>query len=124
MDKARIAYPDPEELYIFFENKFVETIDKARELSEVHQDDKIRDLLEMIEGAVFMGDHQCTEGATYKSLAFVAHQYGLSDQERQGWYRVAKWLPLSQAHVSYITRNTIERNQIFSDLNRMTERQG
>jgi hypothetical protein len=41
-------------------------------------------------------------GATYRQLARMAHEAGMSRQERQGWYRVAESVPLSQAHAQHI----------------------
>jgi len=45
---------------------------------------------------------QQQEGATYRSVAAVAHRAGMSAQERSGFYRVAESIPLSQRHVGHI----------------------
>jgi hypothetical protein len=82
------------------------------------------DLLHMLEGAVYPDNSQAMEGATFKSLAYVAHLYALSHEERQKWYIVDQELPLSQTHVSYITRNIHTRNEILSDLEEMVKERG
>jgi hypothetical protein len=120
-DKARIEYPDPYELYRFLESSFDRSTEKALELSRHYHDEDIRDLLMMIEGAVYPDNPQSWEGASFKSLAYVAHQYGLSSEQRQVWYEVAKSVPLSQAHVSYITRNVQGRNDLISGVESMIE---
>jgi hypothetical protein len=45
---------------------------------------------------------QQSQGASYRSLAAIAHRAGLSKAERQQWYRVAEQVPLSQRHVSHL----------------------
>lgn len=120
-DKARIPYPDPEKMYLFYETQFNESTERAIRVSIVHDNDKISDLLEILEGAIFTGDSQSMEGATYKSMAFLAHQFGLDDDERQELYRIARWVPLSQSHISFMTKATIERNQLHADLEKMAE---
>lgn len=45
---------------------------------------------------------QDLRGATYRQLAAMAHEAGMSHAERQGWYRVAESVPLSQAHAQHI----------------------
>jgi hypothetical protein len=45
------------------------------------------------------------QGATYKSLAAIAHKAGMTKPQRLGWYRVAESVPLSQRHVSHIMKH-------------------
>jgi hypothetical protein len=122
MNKPRVQYPAPETLYRFLEFVFDKSTEKALELSGDYHDEDIRDLLMMIEGAVYPDDSQSWEGATFKSLAYVAHQYGLDSQQRQEWYEVAGSIPLSQAHVSYITRNVQGRNNLISGVESMIDK--
>ena len=41
-------------------------------------------------------------GASYRQLARIAHEAGMSKAERVEWYRVAESVPLSQRHCSWI----------------------
>jgi hypothetical protein len=41
-------------------------------------------------------------GASYKSLAAIGHQVGMSKDERVQWYRIAEAIPLSQRHAGHI----------------------
>jgi hypothetical protein len=127
MDKARVQYPSPEDLHRFYESAFDSSVEAGLKLAKVCEEQgeqKVADLLYMLEGALYPGNSQAMEGATFKSLAYVAHLYGLTHEERQKWYIVGQELPLSQAHVSYITRNIHTRNKILSDLEEMVKERG
>jgi len=119
MDRARINYPHPEQVYRFLEKMFDDATEWALNLSRTYEEEKIADLLGMLEGATYPDDTQSTEGASFKSLAHVAHLYDLTNEQRSEWYDVAESVPLSQAHVSYIIRNVQERNSMFSEVDRM-----
>jgi hypothetical protein len=41
-------------------------------------------------------------GATYKTLAAIGHQVGMTKPERVQWYRIAETIPLSQRHAGHI----------------------
>ena len=41
-------------------------------------------------------------GASYKRLAAVAHAWGMSKEERVGWYRVAEGIPLSDRYAGHL----------------------
>ncbi len=45
---------------------------------------------------------QQRRGATYRSLAAIGHQVGMSRGERVLWYRIAETIPLSQRHAGHI----------------------
>jgi hypothetical protein len=45
---------------------------------------------------------QQRRGASYKRLAAIGHQVGMSKEERIGWYRVAETIPLSDRHAGHI----------------------
>jgi hypothetical protein len=45
---------------------------------------------------------QQRRGTSYKSLAAIGHQVGLSKAERMQWYRIAEAIPLSQRHAGHI----------------------
>jgi hypothetical protein len=47
-------------------------------------------------------DARLRVGATYKSLAYIAHLFEMDDNERRHWYEFANDAPLSQAHASLI----------------------
>lgn len=116
MDRARINYPHPEQIYRFLEEMFDEATERSLNLSRTYEEEKIADLLGMLEGVTYPDDVQSSEGASFKSLAHVAHLYGLTNEQRSEWYDVVKSVPLSQAHVSYITRNVQQRNEMFTEV--------
>jgi hypothetical protein len=45
---------------------------------------------------------QQRRGASYRSLAAIGHQVGMSKAERVHWYRIAEAIPLSQRHAGHI----------------------
>jgi len=79
--------------------------------------------IELLEGATYPGDCAAArEGATYKPLAYVAHRLGMDDDDRKVWYSIAQKLCLSQAHVGCIIARINDREELFSDLDRLVER--
>jgi hypothetical protein len=46
--------------------------------------------------------HQQLRGATYKQLAAIGYEVGMSKAERIHWYRIAETVPLSQRHAGHI----------------------
>ncbi len=46
--------------------------------------------------------HEQARGASYARLAAIAHLWGMSKEERVGWYRVAEDLTLSDRHASHL----------------------
>ena len=46
--------------------------------------------------------YQQRRGASYRSLAAVGYQVGMSKAERVQWYRIAEAIPLSQRHAGHI----------------------
>ncbi len=131
MNNARVNYPDPEELEDFYREMFYLTTERALYLSGNMKNDhvivelggenldKVCDLLCFLAGAEYQGDQQSKEGASFKSLAYVAHLYGLSDEERRLWYQAGENIPLSQGHVSYLIKNVKDRNSMFSEVDEM-----
>ncbi len=47
-------------------------------------------------------DPEQERGAYYKRLAAIAHLWGMTKEERIGWYRVAEAIPLSDRHAGHI----------------------
>ena len=45
---------------------------------------------------------QQRRGASYRSLAAIGHQVGMTKAERCQWYRIAEAIPLSQRHAGHI----------------------
>jgi len=45
---------------------------------------------------------QQRRGASYKSLAAIGHQVGMTKEERCQWYRLCESIPLSQRHAGHI----------------------
>jgi len=123
----KIAYPDPEDLEEFYRSMFRLSSERALNLSEnlmedeamreLHGEDldKVCGLLSLMAGAVYQEDKQTREGASYKSLAYVAHLYGLNDDERQLWYQASESVPLSQGHLSYLINNVRDRNRLLQE---------
>jgi hypothetical protein len=78
--------------------------------------------IEFLQGATYPGDCAAAkEGATYKSLAYVAHRLGMDDDDRKVWYGIARRLCLSQAHIGCIIARINERDELFADLDRLVE---
>jgi len=78
--------------------------------------------VELLEGATYPGDCVAArEGATYKSLAYVAHRLSMDDEDRKAWYNIAQRLCLSQAHIGCIIARINERDELFADLGRLVE---
>ena len=48
------------------------------------------------------------QGATYKTLAAIAHRVYMSKPERVRWYRIAENIPLSQRHAGHIMVNMVK----------------
>lgn len=127
----KVAYPDPVDVEGFYKEMFRVTSERALSLSGNLKDDeymrehhggdiaKVCDLLALMAGAKYQGDKQSREGASFKSLAYVAHLYGLSDEERRLWYQAGENIPLSQGHVSYLIKNVKDRNLMFSEVDEM-----
>jgi hypothetical protein len=114
----RIAYPRDET----WEAVFYRTIELALDtLPRVIPDMRhVWEPVELLEGATYPGDCAAVrEGATYKSLAYVAHRLGLDDDERKSWYAIAERVGLSQAHVGCIIARLNERDELFADLDRL-----
>lgn len=123
----RVDYPFPEELDDFYREMFYLTTERALHLAKNLKEDeamlelclgdlgKICGLLALLTGAEYQGDKQSREGASYKSLAYVAHLYGLTDDERRLWYQAGKNIPLSQGHLSYLINNVRDRNRLLEE---------
>ena len=123
----KIAYPEPEELEDFYKKMFELSSERALNLSENLKGDeemlelcdgnleRICGLLALMAGAEYKGERQSKEGASYKSLAYVAHLYGLSDGERRLWYQAGESIPLSQGHLSYLINNVRGRNRLLEE---------
>jgi hypothetical protein len=59
----------------------------------------VRDCYEAHDGPLHRMQH---EGATYRTLAAIAHAAGMSKDQRVGWYRLCESIPLSQRHAGHI----------------------
>jgi hypothetical protein len=69
----------------------------------------LEDCEEADEGEI--GHTQQHQGATYRSLAYIAHQAGLSSQQRYAWYSVAEAVPLAARHAGHIIAKLQEEKQ-------------
>jgi hypothetical protein len=47
-------------------------------------------------------DKSSCSGATYKQLALIAHEAGMSADERRSWYGVAEHIGLTRRHAGHI----------------------
>jgi hypothetical protein len=52
---------------------------------------------------------QQRRGASYRSLAAIGHEVGMSKAERVQWYSIAESVPLSQRHAGHILKHLKER---------------
>jgi hypothetical protein len=109
----RIAYPNK----FLMEYVFNATRDKALEIARRTEHEVLEPLL-YLEGAECPNSNAALEGATYKSLAYVAHRMGMSDEYRAQWYNVARRISLSQAHVGCIIVRLNERDEMIAELER------
>jgi hypothetical protein len=116
---SRIEYPRDE----VWEAVFYKTIELALDrphLMLLPERRNVLEPLEYLEGAEYPGDCVAVrEGATYKSLAYIAHRFGFNDEDRQLWYRIAKRLHLSQAHIGCIVARLNDRDELFAELDQL-----
>lgn len=100
-DPARIPYPSG--------MSFPEATKRALQHAASHSDAYGR-LLSLLEDCYPL-DHLWREqerGASYKRLAAIGHQAGMSKGERVGWYRVAESIPLADRHAGHILKRLKE----------------
>jgi hypothetical protein len=101
-DPARVPYP--------LGTDFREATKRALRRA-ASQPDGYGQLLALLEDCYPL-DHLWREqdrGASYKRLAAIGHQVGMSKGERVGWYRVAESIPLSDRHAGHILSRLKER---------------
>jgi hypothetical protein len=60
---------------------------------------QVADCYPVSEGSLY---DQQRRGASYKSLAAIGHQVGMTKAERVQWYSIAEAIPLSQRHAGHI----------------------
>ncbi len=60
---------------------------------------QVADCSPAADGALY---DQQRRGASYKQLAAIGHQVGMSTSERAQWYDVCRSIPLSQRHAGHI----------------------
>jgi hypothetical protein len=60
---------------------------------------QVADCYPVSEGPLY---DQQRRGASYKSLAAIGHQVGMTKIERVQWYAIAEAIPLSQRHAGHI----------------------
>jgi hypothetical protein len=60
---------------------------------------QVADCYPVSEGPLYDQQHR---GASYKSLAAIGHQVGMTKIERVQWYAIAEAIPLSQRHAGHI----------------------
>lgn len=111
----KVQYPrDDSPLW---ENEFYAIADEGCR----HRGGKQYEPLEYLAEAAYPGDNAAVrEGASYKSLAYIAHRMGMSEYERKRWYTIAERLPLSQAHAAIIIARLNERDKLYADLDALT----
>ena len=52
---------------------------------------------------------QQQQGATYKTLAAIAHRAGMSKQQRSRWYEIARDIPMAQRMAGHIIQRLQDR---------------
>lgn len=116
MIKERVEYP----YQLAWAKLFNHATQEALRLYEEHPNDRAMEALGYLEGCEYPGlTAAVREGASYKSLAYVAHLLELSVTNRTNFYEVARCVPLSQAHVGYIIARLRERDRMLSGLEEM-----
>jgi hypothetical protein len=90
-DKPRIPYPDGAD--------FEEITRQARRV-----DGPYAHVLSLLADCYPLDHlaHEQGRGASYKRLAAIAHSWGMSKEERVGWYRCAESIPLSDRGAGHI----------------------
>jgi hypothetical protein len=68
----------------------------------------LRDCYEAGPGDIALHRQQ-NQGATYRTLAAIAHRARMSKPERIQWYRVCESVPISQRHAGHIIERLQER---------------
>ena len=77
---------------------------------------KTCEALAYLEGAEYRDPRGSSMGATYKQLAYIAHQIGMSKNQRIVWYDSSRKLNLSQAHAGTIIVRLRESAKLFDEL--------
>jgi hypothetical protein len=95
----RIEYPNQ----MIAKATYYQTAQYAVKVWQDNEGKKAVEPLAFLAGAEYPDNNSAAlEGATYKSLAYVAHRMGMETEERQAWYDVACRVGLSQAHIGII----------------------
>jgi hypothetical protein len=114
----RIQYPA--RYHVVWEELFDFATDTALRHSEDLKGKAYAEPLAFLVGAEYPNNRaSATEGATYKSLGYVAHRLGMSAEDRRRWYDLARRIPLSQAHVGCIIARLNERDAMVAGLEDM-----
>ena len=115
--EQRIAYPSR----CLAVQVFNETRDRALDTARKCEGVKVLEPFLYLEGAECPDNTAAFEGATYKSLAYIAHRVGMSAEERTQWYNIARRAALSQAHVGCIIARLNERDSMIDGLEKMLQ---
>lgn len=112
---SNITYPHPDA----WEAVFDDTTERAL---EIFRENACRAYtpLQYLEGATYPDvEALAMQGASYKSLAKIAHLMNLSEKQRQKWYTVAQEVYLSQAHAGTIIGRINETEDMMHGLNEL-----
>jgi hypothetical protein len=121
MTENRVAYP-PFEEHGLWRIVFDSVTVAALNMREGSPDDPASEPLELLAYAEYpTGTAATRNGATYRSLAYVSHRFGMDREQRNRWYEVARALPLSQAHVGIIVARLNQRDQAIAGLEQMLQ---
>jgi hypothetical protein len=119
--EKRIPYP-PFEEHGLWRIVFDSVTVAALNMREASPSNPATEPLELLANAEYPPDTSATRnGATYRSLAYVSHRFGMDRDQRNRWYEVARALPLSQAHVGIIVARLNERDAAIADLENMLQ---
>jgi hypothetical protein len=110
-DAARVPFAAAFALSNGFADLTAQAVRMADDVDPVHG--RLLRLLEDCEEAEEdeRGYHQQYVGATYRSLAYIAHQAGLNSQQRYRWYSVAEAVPLAARHAGHIIAKLQEKKR-------------
>lgn len=112
---SNITYPHPDA----WEAVFDDTTERAL---QAFRDNACKAYmpLQYLEGAQYPDvEALAMQGASYKSLAKIAHLMDLSEKQRQKWYTVAQEVCLSQAHAGTIIARLNETEDMMRGLNEL-----
>jgi hypothetical protein len=124
MNEKSVAYPPNDPNHPLWGSLYECVTASALRARRRYPHDPALEPVEYLANAPYPDNTSATrKGASYRSLAYVAHRLGMSDEERKRWYVAARELPLSQAHFGTIIARLNERDAAISGLEEMLSKE-